>query len=94
MFTEFEPTANIFKALCDPKRVAIVEELRQGERCACALMEQLGIAQSALSYHMKILCASGLVTCRCEGKWCHYQINQEGAETAKQALKTLTTPLV
>ena len=62
----------IFKALCDEKRLSILELLKGGEKCACVLMEELNIAQSALSYHMKILCESGIVTSRQEGKWTHY----------------------
>ena len=58
----------IFKALCDEKRLSILELLKGGEKCACVLMEELNIAQSALSYHMKILCESGIVTSRQEGK--------------------------
>ena len=49
----------IFKALCDEKRLSILELLKGGEKCACVLMEELNIAQSALSYHMKILCEIG-----------------------------------
>ena len=45
----------IFKALCDEKRLSILKLLKGGEKCACVLMEELNIAQSALSYHMKIL---------------------------------------
>ncbi len=58
--------AKVFKALCDPKRLAILSLLRGGEKCACVLMDQLGMAQSAVSYHMKILCESGIVVSRQE----------------------------
>ena len=68
----------IFKALCDEKRLSILELLKGGEKCACVLMEELNIAQSALSYHMKILCESGIVTSRQEGKWTHYTISKSG----------------
>ena len=70
----------IFKALCDEKRLSILELLKGGEKCACVLMEELNIAQSALSYHMKILCESGIVTSRQEGKWTHYTISKSGRE--------------
>ena len=72
----------IFKALCDEKRLSILELLKGGEKCACVLMEELNIAQSALSYHMKILCESGIVTSRQEGKWTHYTISNSGREYA------------
>ena len=81
----------IFKALCDEKRLSILELLKGGEKCACDLMEELNIAQSALSYHMKILCESGLVTSRQEGKWTHYTISKSGREYAIKRLTELTS---
>ena len=81
----------IFKALCDEKRLSILELLKVGEKCACVLMEELNIAQSALSYHMKILCESGIVTSRQEGKWTHYTISKSGREYAIKRLTELTS---
>ncbi len=94
MVAEREKKAKIFKALCDPKRIAVIEILQSGEKCACKLMDELGIAQSALSYHMKILCESGIVESWYVGKWTHYQISESGSEYALQILKELTTPNV
>ena len=59
MRTEYQEQAKVFKALCDPKRLSILEQLRSGEKCACVLQEPLDLTQSGLSYHMKILCDSG-----------------------------------
>ena len=81
----------IFKALCDEKRLSILELLKGGEKCACVLREELNIAQSALSYHMKILCESGIVTSRQEGKWTHYTISKSGREYAIKRLTELTS---
>ena len=81
----------IFKALCYEKRLSILELLKGGEKCACVLMEELNIAQSALSYHMKILCESGIVTSRQEGKWTHYTISKSGREYAIKRLTELTS---
>ena len=81
----------IFKALCDEKRLSILELLKGGEKCACVLMEELNIVQSALSYHMKILCESGIVTSRQEGKWTHYTISKSGREYAIKRLTELTS---
>ncbi len=89
--TQQEQTAKIFKALCDPKRISIIQELQSGEKCACHLIDRLEIAQSALSYHMKILCESGMVDSWSVGKWTHYQISKQGAEKARITLQTLTT---
>ena len=55
----------------------MLEQLRGGEKCACVLQEPLNLTQSGLSYHMKILCDSGIVVSRQEGKWTHYSISEE-----------------
>lgn len=88
----YQEQARVFKALCDPKRLAILEQLRSGEKCACVLLEPMDLTQSGLSYHMKILCDSGLVVSRQEGKWTHYRLSCEGRERAVELLKALTTP--
>lgn len=83
--------ASVFKAFCDENRVRILENLITGEKCACMLLEQLKITQPTLSHHMKILCDSGIVKGRKEGKWMHYSISAEGAEFAAEKLRELTT---
>lgn len=80
----------MFKALCDPNRLAILELLRGGEKCACVLMNQLDMGQSAVSYHMKILCESGIVVSRQEGKWTHYRLSKTGGRAAAELLLQLT----
>lgn len=92
MVFTYEEQANIFKALCDEKRLRILEKLRDGEECVCVLVEQLDMAQSSLSYHMKILCDSGIVVDRQEGKWTYYKISEKGCSFALELLRTLTTP--
>lgn len=87
---EFKQDATIFKALCDEKRLMILQLLQSGEKCACVLMEKTGIAQSALSYHMKILCESGIVESRQEGKWTHYYISKNGSKHAIERLVSIT----
>ena len=91
MEATYEEQAKVFKAFCDEKRLRILELLRSGEKCACILVEQLDMAQSTLSYHMKILCESGVVDSRQDGKWTHYKISEKGSHSALELLKTLTT---
>ena len=90
--TDFSKDAKIFKALCDTKRLTILDYLKSGEKCACVLIENMNIGQSALSYHMKILCDSGIVHARQEGKWTHYSLSKSGSEYASKRLLELTTP--
>ena len=84
-------TALIFKAFCDENRIRILKLLRGGEKCACKLLEEMSISQPTLSHHMKILCDSGIVTGRKEGKWMHYSISAEGVRLATEYLTELTT---
>lgn len=84
-------TAAIFKAFCDENRIHILKLLCSGEKCACKLLEEMSISQPTLSHHMKILCDSGIVVGRKEGKWMHYSISTAGVQIAKEHLTALTT---
>ena len=90
MTSSNKETARVFKAFCDENRLQILELLRSGEKCACKLLEEMSISQPTLSHHMKILCDSGIVTSREEGKWTHYQISRQGSEKAVELLKEIT----
>lgn len=92
MESAYDKDAKVFKAFCDPRRLTILEQLRGGEKCACLLLEKLDIGQSGLSYHMKILCESGIVESRQDGKWTHYRLSNAGRESAILLLRQLTTP--
>ena len=83
--------AEIFKALGDENRLEIMKLLRGGEKCACVLLRDLRISQPTLSHHMKILCDSGIVTGRKEGRWMQYSISPQGAEAAVTLLRSLVT---
>ncbi|MDD4802644.1 MAG: metalloregulator ArsR/SmtB family transcription factor [Syntrophomonas sp.] len=72
------------KALGDETRVKIFDMLTQGERCACKILDDFAITQSTLSYHMKILCDSGLVNGRRDGIWMRYTINPDTLEILKE----------
>ncbi len=82
--------ARVFRAFCDENRLQILEMLRSGEKCACKLLEDLHISQSTLSHHMKLLCESGVVQSRREGKWTYYAISAEGRRYAAVLLMMLT----
>lgn len=90
MTSKNRETAKVFKAFCDENRLQILELLRSGEKCACRLLEEMSISQPTLSHHMKILCDSGIVVGRKEGKWMHYRISPEGVQIAQDYLIELT----
>ena len=90
MVSIYQDNAKVFKAFCDENRLMILELLQSGEKCACKLLDDLHIGQSTLSHHMRILCDSGIVQARKEGKWIYYSISAGGSEYAKELLNKLT----
>ena len=84
---DLQRQVRVFKAFCDENRLTILQILYSGEKCACKLQEELGIGQSTLSHHMRILCDAGVVNARREGKWTHYSLNRDGGEHAVELLR-------
>lgn len=88
---DYAELVKVFKALADEKRLQIMDMIRGGEKCANVILADMQISQPTLSHHMKILCASGLVRARKEGKWVYYSLDPEGGKMAVLLLHTLTT---
>ncbi|MFF4778145.1 ArsR/SmtB family transcription factor [Microtetraspora fusca] len=73
---------DVFKALADPTRRKILDELaeRSGqtlfEICArLSMKHQLGLSRQAVSQHLAVLEASGLVESRREGRYKFHDLN-------------------
>jgi DNA-binding transcriptional ArsR family regulator len=66
--------AQIFQALANPTRIAIVEALRDGELTAGALLALLGGEQSNLSQHLTVLRAKYVVASRKSGNQVYYAL--------------------
>lgn len=92
MANPYAKEAKVMKAFCDENRLRVLEMLTTGEKCACMLLANLNIGQSALSYHMKMLVESGIVESRQEGKWTHYQLSEVGGAYAMWLVRAFVTP--
>jgi len=67
-----------FKALSDEIRLKILYELNQEDQvCVCDLEAVTGLAQSKLSYHLKILLDVKLIQREKIGTWNYYRLNEE-----------------
>ena len=86
---ENKKMAAMFKAFGDENRIQILQLLKDGEKCACRLLEEMKITQPTLSHHMKLLCDAGIVTGRKEGKWMHYSISEKGLREMEEYLAQL-----
>lgn len=71
----------VMKALSDPNRVRVLKVLQAGELCVCEIQEVLGLAQSTVSKHMKILEDAGLVEKNRQGTWMIYRL-ADGSESS------------
>lgn len=65
--------AERFKALAEPARLEILNELRDGERTVTELVEATGLGQANLSKHLQLLLAAGYVRRRKEGLFSYYR---------------------
>ena len=56
-----EERAKVFKALSDPRRVEIVDQLARGSQCGTDLAESLGISLALLCHHWEVLVDAGIL---------------------------------
>jgi ArsR family transcriptional regulator len=67
----------ILKALSDRTRFKIVELLLKRNYCVRALSRKIGISESAVSQHIKLLREAGLLSGKKRGYFMHYEVNRE-----------------
>ncbi len=78
--------AEFFKAISDPARVKIIYALANDDLCVCELMLIMGMQQTVISHHLKILKYAGIVSDRKAGKWVNYSLADR---RALEALKSI-----
>lgn len=71
-------TVNIFKALSDESRLRILSILQNNELSVNEIVALLGMGQSRISRHLKILADAGLLSFRKEGLWVFYKLERGG----------------
>jgi DNA-binding transcriptional ArsR family regulator len=69
---------DVFRALADPTRRAVFEQLTRGEATVKALTKKFEISQPAISQHLGALREGGLVSVRREGRFTYYRVQPTG----------------
>lgn len=69
---------DIFKVLADPTRRAVLERLASAEMTGSELREGFAISQPAMSQHLAVLRAAGLISERRTGRYVNYRVEPEG----------------
>ncbi len=73
----FTVLAETFGALADSNRAKILHSLADQELCVCDIACVVGISESAISQHLRILRTLRLVKQRKEGRMMYYTLNDE-----------------
>ena len=91
-FLDSQRFAPRFYALGDEIRLDVVALLRGGERCVCELTAHLELAQSRLSFHLKVLKDAGLISHRRQGRWSYYALDAEAMREVEAFLRRVPPP--
>ena len=84
-------TAELFKILSVDKRIEIIELLKKEPMSVNAIAGTLGVTQSAVSQHLRVLKSAGLVRDERQGYWIFYSLNREVLERCRQRLNRVCT---
>ena len=66
--------AEIIKAVAHPLRVAVVDFLKDGEKCVCEIAEHIGSERSNVSRHLAVMLKAGVLRCRKDGLMVFYEL--------------------
>jgi DNA-binding transcriptional ArsR family regulator len=68
-------SSDVFNAIAEPQRRAILEVLAGDERSVTEVVNALGVAQPSISKHLRVLREVGLVEARRDGRQIRYRTN-------------------
>lgn len=79
--------AHICKGLADPKRLMILNALRNGERSVTDICEELDLPQANVSQHLAVLRERGLAETRRDGQRVFYAVSSPKIIAAMDLLR-------
>lgn len=85
-------TALALKALGEPRRVEILELLRDGPRAVAEIAAQVDVTQQAVSQHLAVLDQAGLVEAHREGTRRLYAVRPEGFAPVEEFVRGFWAP--
>ena|SRR3990170_8118107 len=91
MGINMKKAAELFKILSVDKRIEIIELLKKESLSVNAMAKALGITQSAVSQHLRVLKGAGLVKDERRGYWIYYSLNRDTLEKCRQRLNRICT---
>ncbi len=89
--SQADDLARALKALADPARlrlISIVAASEGQEACVCDLTEPIGLGQSTVSHHLKVLMDAGFLTRSKRGTWAYYRLVPGSLDAVSRLLVT------
>lgn len=83
--------AEAFKVFSVETRIKIIELLKATPLTVNAMADALGVTQSAVSQHLRVLKQAGLVADERDGYYIFYSLNKEGLDKYQQKLVKICT---
>lgn len=83
----FELHAQLLKALAHPRRLEIIQLLRDQELCVSDIYEMLDLPQANISQHLMVLRDAGVVTTTRKGKHIYYKLSHPKIIEANDSLR-------
>jgi ArsR family transcriptional regulator len=88
-----EALAALAKALGHPARLGVVRMLHQRQSCiGCDIVDEIGLAQSTTSEHLRILKAAGIITGEVESPRVCYTLNAQALDPLRRFLDEIAAP--
>lgn len=85
-------TATALKALGEPRRVEILQLLRDGPLTVGEIAAQVDVTQQAVSQHLAVLGQAGLVEARREGTRSIYAVRPDGFAPVEEFVRSFWAP--
>ena len=82
---------DLVAAVAEPNRRRLLQLLGSGEHTVTALAGHFPVSRSAISQHLAVLAAAGLVTSRREGRFQYYRLNSAGVAALRAELESFWT---
>jgi DNA-binding transcriptional ArsR family regulator len=83
--------ADLVVAVAEPNRRRLLQLLGHGEQTVTQLAGNFTVSRSAISQHLGVLAALGLVTSRREGRYQYYRLNARGMAALRAQLDSFWT---
>jgi len=91
MIAETRTAPDLLAVLAEPNRRRLLELLRDGERTVSELATHFSVTRPAISQHLGVLAAAGLVEARQDGRFRRYRMNPDGMATLRSTLDAFWT---